>query len=104
MTLVLYNIRPRSHTPSIPLDTAYLLYYILDNRQVNIARIISNVIKMISKSGHRLGSKIPCTLAFSGLIMGMCIRARISIPPVVPRIGTSISLIKRLLSMRLWIV
>lgn len=52
MTLVFYNIRPRSHTTSIPLDIAYLLYYILDNREVDIARIISNEIKLIFKSGH----------------------------------------------------
>ncbi|KAI5441515.1 hypothetical protein KIW84_010841 [Lathyrus oleraceus] len=79
MTLVLYNIRPRSHTSSIPLDTAYLLYYILDNRYVDVARIILNEIKMITESDHRMGSKIPCTLAFPGL----CIIARISMPPVV---------------------
>lgn len=32
MTLVFYNIRPRSHASSIPLDTAYLLYYTLDDK------------------------------------------------------------------------
>ncbi|KAI5445340.1 hypothetical protein KIW84_013537 [Lathyrus oleraceus] len=82
MTLVFYNIRTRSHTSSIPLDTAYLLYYILGNRQVDVARIILNEIKMIAKSGHQLRSKIPCTLAFLWMIMGLCIRSRISMPPV----------------------
>lgn len=79
MTLVLYNIRPKSHTSSIPLDTSYLLYYILDNKYVDVDRIILNEIKMIVESGHRLGSKIPCNLAFPGL----CSIARISMPPVV---------------------
>lgn len=27
-TLKLYNIRPRSHTSTVPIDTPYLLYYI----------------------------------------------------------------------------
>lgn len=66
MTLVFYIIRLRSHTYSIPLDTTYIFYYILVNRRVDVAQIIFNEIKMISKSGCRLGSKIPCTLAFSG--------------------------------------
>ncbi|KAI5410010.1 hypothetical protein KIW84_055472 [Lathyrus oleraceus] len=55
MTLLLYNIRTKSHTSSIPIDTACLLYYILDERQVDVARVISNEIRMIASSGHRLG-------------------------------------------------
>ncbi|KAL5082292.1 hypothetical protein RYX36_010713 [Vicia faba] len=48
MTLVLYNIRSKSHTSSIPLDTAYLLYYIIDEKRVDVARVISNEMKMIA--------------------------------------------------------
>lgn len=70
MTLVLYNIRPRSHTSSILLDITYLLYYILDDIQVDVGRIISNEIKMITESAHRLGSKTSSTLAFPGMIRG----------------------------------
>ncbi|KAI5405497.1 hypothetical protein KIW84_052328 [Lathyrus oleraceus] len=36
MTLLLYNIRPMSHTSSIPVDTACLLYYILDERHAGV--------------------------------------------------------------------
>lgn len=83
MTLVLHNIRLRRNTSSIPLDTGYLLYYILDDRQVDVARIISNEIKMTDESGHRLGNRTPCTLAFPGLIMGLCMGARMVIPSQV---------------------
>lgn len=37
---------------------------------------------MIAESGHRLGNKIPCTLAFPGLIMGLCMRARMVLSTV----------------------
>lgn len=75
MTLVLLNIMPKSHTFSVPLNTAYLLYYILDDMQMNVARIISNEIKMTAESGHRLGRRNPRTLDFPGLIMGLCMSA-----------------------------
>ncbi|KAI5415093.1 hypothetical protein KIW84_040521 [Lathyrus oleraceus] len=64
MNLLLYNIKPMSHTSSIPIDTAYLLYYILDEKQVDATRVISNEIIMISSSGHRWGTRTPTTLAF----------------------------------------
>ncbi|KAI5415720.1 uncharacterized protein LOC127073273 [Lathyrus oleraceus] len=83
MMLVIHNIRPRSDTSSVPLDTAYLLYYILDYRQVDVARIIPNEIKIIDESGHRLGSRTPCTLAFPEFITGLCMRARRVIPSQV---------------------
>lgn len=38
---------------------------------------------MIVESGHRLGTIVPCTLAFLSLIMGLCSRARIIMPLVV---------------------
>lgn len=78
MTLVLYNIRPRSHTSSIPMDTACFLYYIIDERQVDMERIISNEMKMISLRGRPLNNKTPSTLAFPSLIMRLCQKARVS--------------------------
>lgn len=71
MTLVLYNIRPRSHTSTIPLNTTYILYYILDDRHIDVARIVANMIKMITGSRYQLGSKTPSTLVFPGLVMGL---------------------------------
>ncbi|KAL5052660.1 hypothetical protein RYX36_033342 [Vicia faba] len=57
MTQILYNIRPGSHTSFIPMDPSCLLYYIHDDMQVNVARVIANEIKMIVESGHRLGNR-----------------------------------------------
>lgn len=82
-TLLLYNIGPMSHTSSIPIDTYCLLYYILDKRKVNVAQVISNEIRMISSSGHRLGTRTLATLAFPRLIMGLCRRVGVAIPSVV---------------------
>ncbi|KAI5443134.1 hypothetical protein KIW84_011971 [Lathyrus oleraceus] len=56
MTLVLYNIRPKSHTSSIPMNIACLLYYIIDDKHVDMARIIANEMKMIVSRGHHLGN------------------------------------------------
>lgn len=50
---------------------------------MDVARIISNKIKMIAENSHQLGRKIIYTLAFSGLIMGLCIIAHILMPLVV---------------------
>ncbi|KAI5426646.1 hypothetical protein KIW84_032175 [Lathyrus oleraceus] len=83
MTLVLYNIRPMSNTSSIPMDTAYLLYYIIDEGQVYVERIIANEMKMIASSGHHLGNRTPSALAFPGLIIGLCQKARVSLPYMV---------------------
>ncbi|KAI5411676.1 hypothetical protein KIW84_056665 [Lathyrus oleraceus] len=58
-TLVLHNIRPRSNTSLVPMDMAYLMYYILQDRQVDVARVISNDIKMIVENGHKLGIRPP---------------------------------------------
>ncbi|KAI5439287.1 hypothetical protein KIW84_024890 [Lathyrus oleraceus] len=51
--------------------------------QVDVTRIISNEIKMIAKSSHRLGSKTHNNLSFSGMILRLCQRARIPLPAVV---------------------
>lgn len=61
----------------------YLLYYILDDRKMDVARIISNEINMIAESGDKLGNKTPCTLAFIGLITRLCMRAHMVLPIVV---------------------
>ena len=83
MTLVLHNIRPRSHTSDIPFDIACMIYYILQEREIDVARIISNEIRAIASSGHHLGTKTPATLVFPGLIMGLCTEADVSISDMV---------------------
>lgn len=83
MTMLLYNISPRSHTSSIPIYTTCLLCCILDERQVDVMWVISNEIRMITSSGHRLGTRTPTTLCFPGLIMGLCRQYGVAIPSVV---------------------
>ncbi|KAI5396796.1 hypothetical protein KIW84_062862 [Lathyrus oleraceus] len=48
--------------------------------KVDVARIISNDLKMIASSSHHLGNITPSILAFPGLIMGLCQKARVSLP------------------------
>ncbi|KAI5408750.1 hypothetical protein KIW84_054547 [Lathyrus oleraceus] len=79
MTLLLYNIRTMSHTSSIPIDTTCLLYYIFNERHVDVARVIYMEIRMISSSGHRFGTRTSTTLAFPGLIIGLCGRVGVAI-------------------------
>ncbi|KAI5387041.1 hypothetical protein KIW84_073262 [Lathyrus oleraceus] len=52
-------------------------------RWVDVARITANEMKMIASSGHHLGNKTPSTLAFLGMIMGLCQKASGSLPTVV---------------------
>ncbi|KAL5076562.1 hypothetical protein RYX36_015546 [Vicia faba] len=81
-TLLLYNIKPRSHTSTIPIDTACLLYYMIKGWQINMAQMISNEIQRIFISGHSHGNKAPMTLGFPALIIGLCRKAGVDIPNV----------------------
>ncbi|KAI5384980.1 hypothetical protein KIW84_071828 [Lathyrus oleraceus] len=53
------------------------------NTQVDVAWVISNEIRVIASSGHRLGTKTPTTLAFPRLIMDLCMPVSVTIPLVV---------------------
>lgn len=50
---------------------------------MDVARVISNEIRMIASSGHRLGIRTPTTLAFPRLIMRLCRRVGVAISSVV---------------------
>ncbi|KAL5082502.1 hypothetical protein RYX36_010923, partial [Vicia faba] len=90
VTLLLYNIKPRSHTSTIPVDSACLLHYVIKGWQIDVAQVISNEIQKIAISGHSLGSKAPMTLAFSALITGLCRKAGVDIPNVATKRISSI--------------
>ncbi|KAL5065398.1 hypothetical protein RYX36_027135 [Vicia faba] len=83
LTLIFHNIWAKSHTSSIHVDTTCLLYYILDERLIYVARIISNEIRAIASSGHRLGTKTIDILAFPSLVAGLCNKACVALPVVV---------------------
>lgn len=78
--MVLYNIRPHSHTSSIIKDTTGLVYCILKSEDVDISRIISNELKRVSLNGTRFGVRSKCWLIFLGLIMGLCKRVGVRFP------------------------
>src|ERR1051325_9945296 len=50
MCVALYNLRPRSHTSSIPMETAELIAYILDQTQIDFGWLIANELKRVALS------------------------------------------------------
>ncbi|KAL5100519.1 hypothetical protein RYX36_004846 [Vicia faba] len=89
-TLLLYNIKPRSHTSAIPIDSAYLLHCMIKWCKINVAHVISNEIRKIAISGHTHGNKAPMTLAFLALITGLCRKTGVDIPNVATKRISSI--------------
>jgi hypothetical protein len=83
--LIIHNIRPKSHVFSTPVENTPLIYSILAGISVDVARIIANELKIIALNGV-FGPK--CPLAFPGLVMGLVLGARISIPAQVHEIIT----------------
>ncbi|KAL5080920.1 hypothetical protein RYX36_009341 [Vicia faba] len=79
MSMVLYNLRPQSHTSSIPVKTVCLLSYMLDEVSVDIARVIANELKMADLSGTLHGDRTLCQLTYSGLIIGLCKKEKVQI-------------------------
>lgn len=80
LILMLYNIRPRSDTSTILVESHYLLYYLVDGKEIDVAWIISNELKAIAKSSTKPESKSNCPLAFPKLIIGLCKKAKLHIP------------------------
>ncbi|KAL5062028.1 hypothetical protein RYX36_023765, partial [Vicia faba] len=81
-TLFLYNINPRSHTSTIPIDTSFLLYYMIKGWKIDVAQVISNEIRKIAISGHSHGNKTAMTLGFLAPITGLCGKVGVYIPDV----------------------
>lgn len=71
LVLLLSNIRPRSHTTTIPLDVGCLLYCIMVGKSVDVASIIAEEMRKMVLSGTKFGGKAG-VLAYPGLIMGLC--------------------------------
>ncbi|KAL5075415.1 hypothetical protein RYX36_014399 [Vicia faba] len=90
VTLLLYNIKPMSHTSTIPIDSACLLHYMIKGWKIDIAQVISDEIRKIAISGHTHGIKAPMTLAFPDLITGLCRKAGVDIPNVATKMISNI--------------
>ena len=82
LVLLLNNIRPRSHSTTIPLDVGCLLYYIMIGKSVDVASIIAGEMRKVVTSGTKFGGKAG-VLTYPGLIMGLCRRANVPIPDEV---------------------
>jgi hypothetical protein len=79
--LVTHNILPKSHTSDAPMRMLALIYYIDQDLEIDIARVISQEMKNMVLSGIRpTPLKASCNLAFPGLIMGLLNEARVALP------------------------
>ncbi|KAK2451504.1 hypothetical protein QL285_010554 [Trifolium repens] len=78
--LIVHNIRPKSHTSSTTVEVTPLIYSILVGIKVDVARIIATELRHIALSGHFTPL---CPLGLPGLVMGLVLNLRISIPPQV---------------------
>jgi len=76
--LILFNIKLKSHISTCTLDVTPLIYYILSDQQVGVARIIASEIKEVA-----LSTKDRIPLSFPGLIMGLILSLHIKIPSQV---------------------
>lgn len=57
LVLLLNNIRPRSHSTTIPLDVGCILYYIMIGKSVDVASIIAGEMRKVATSGTKFGGK-----------------------------------------------
>ncbi|KAL5074351.1 hypothetical protein RYX36_013335 [Vicia faba] len=85
VSLLLYNIKPRSHTSTISIDTISILYYMIKGLQIDVAQVISNELRKIAIIDHTHGDKTPMTLEFPGLITGLCRQAGVDILDVATK-------------------
>lgn len=74
LLLVLYNIKPKFHHTTAPIDLAFLVFCILDGTEMDVARIISNELKLTMENYRKTGGKNPSPLTFPSLITTLCLR------------------------------
>ncbi|GAU42857.1 hypothetical protein TSUD_13250 [Trifolium subterraneum] len=80
LLFILHNVIPRSHLSDAPMNILGLLYCLHVGKDIDVARVIANEMKVIASSGVTNQSKPKCMLAFSTLIMGLIKEERIPIP------------------------
>ncbi|WJX66010.1 hypothetical protein P8452_50607 [Trifolium repens] len=78
--LIVHNIRPKSHTFSTTVEVTPLIFSILNGTAVDVARIIATELRNIALNGK---FTTRCPLGLPGLVMGLVLSFRISIPPQV---------------------
>jgi hypothetical protein len=80
LILVLTNIKPKSHTSTVPIPVAHLVHCIFTNIQIDVARVIALEMKSVVESGLKSGARVNCPLAFPCLIMALCQHAKVKLP------------------------
>ncbi|XP_058734008.1 uncharacterized protein LOC131605698, partial [Vicia villosa] len=80
LSVILYNIRPRTHVTTIPLDVAFLITAIMTENTVDVAFIPSQELRRAALSDTQHGINAKCVLPLPGLIMGLCKDAGVEIP------------------------
>ncbi|KAI5422130.1 hypothetical protein KIW84_045547 [Lathyrus oleraceus] len=75
--------RPKSHTSTFTLDTASLIFHLVNGRHVDTNHIIDDKLKMVVESGRQPGTKPSFPLVYPGLIMGLCMSTHMVLPPHV---------------------
>lgn len=83
LILILHNIRPKSHTSTFTLDTANLIFHLVNGRHVDMTHIIADELKMVVESGRQPGTKPSFPLVYPGLIMGLCMSTHMVLTPHV---------------------
>src|SRR4051812_44323882 len=72
LSIMSYNIRPRAHVTTIPMDAALLMRVLMSRHSVDIATIMAQELRRAALSDTEHGINDKCVLPFPGLIMGLC--------------------------------
>ncbi|MCI55433.1 hypothetical protein A2U01_0076684, partial [Trifolium medium] len=67
LLFIYYNLLPRSHLLDASMNIAGLLYMVTCGTHIDIARVISNEMKVIACSGVTDFSRPKCPLAYPAL-------------------------------------
>jgi hypothetical protein len=80
LLFILHNVRPKSHLSDINMPVLELVHCLFARIKVDVAKIISDEMKVIALSGVSDQSKTKCLLAYPALIMGLIENARLYVP------------------------
>jgi hypothetical protein len=81
----LHNVMPRSHTSDGTMKALQFMYYMENNLEIDIARVIANELREMVLTGLRTTrKKNNAALGFPGLIMGLIYeQTRMNFPPEI---------------------
>ena len=83
LLLLCYNVKPRLHRSSVPLDTGLLMYCIMEDKEVDIAQIIATEMKNFVDNTRTPGVHDDAPIIFPCLVQALIYQTDILIPGVV---------------------